>query len=179
MNAPSTHFHFCPRCGRPAGPRSAEPRFECAACGFAYYFSPTVAAAAFIVREDGCVLIIRRAKEPAKGKLAIPGGFIDIGETAEEALWREVREEVNLELSRIEFLCSQPNEYHYKEVTYPVCDLFFVARVEANQEAKALDAVESLCWLAPAKVDPEEIAFPSMKQALQVFLSARGREPLA
>ena len=176
MNAPVEHFRFCPGCGQPAGPRSAEPRFECPACGFVYYFNPTVAAAAFILREDGCALFIRRAKEPAKGKLALPGGFIDIGETAEEAVRREIREEVNLQLSSIEYLCSQPNEYHYKEVTYPVLDLFFIARAGPVRRVAALDGVASFCWLEPAQADPAEIAFPSMRRALKVFLAGRRRE---
>lgn len=174
MSAPLSFFRFCPRCGQPAGKPVRRPRFDCAACGFVYYFNPTVAAAAFIVRPDGHVLFIRRASEPAQGKLAIPGGFVDPGETAEEALRREIREEVNLEVRALEFLCSQPNEYPYREITYPVCDLFFVARPDPACEVRALDAVESFGWLEPAKVDPEEIAFPSMRRALAVFLAARG-----
>ncbi len=84
------------------------------------------------------MLLIRRAKEPAKGKLAPPGGFIDVGETAEQGVRREVREEVGIELDHIHFLCSQPNQYFYKEVTYPVLDFFFTARALNADGAAAL-----------------------------------------
>lgn len=167
---PSHFFQHCPRCGR-AQSTSAERRsFRCRECDFLYYFNPAIAVAAFIVDAKDQVLFIRRAKDPAKGKLAIPGGFIDAHETAEEACRREVREEVSLELTALNFLCSQPNQYHYHGVTYPVLDFFFVARTPSAHEASALDEVESVSWLDPHGVDAAEIAFPSMCEALRCYL---------
>src|SRR5262245_53429279 len=92
-------FRFCPRCGaaRPVENRNQNP-FHCNTCGLALFFNPTVAAGAFVSDSAGRVLSIRRAKEPSIGKLAVPGGFIDFGESAEEALRREVREEVGIEV---------------------------------------------------------------------------------
>jgi ADP-ribose pyrophosphatase YjhB (NUDIX family) len=120
----------------------------------------------FIQNPAGDVLMVRRAHEPARGKLAIPGGFIDINETAEEALRRETREEVGLELSELTYLSSQVNSYRYEEVTYPVLDFFFVANAVAPEKAQLLDGVDALRWMAPAKVDLAEIAFPSIRRAL-------------
>jgi ADP-ribose pyrophosphatase YjhB (NUDIX family) len=105
--------------------------------------------------------------------LSIPGGFVDIGETAEDGLRRELREEVNLEVTALEFLCTQPNVYHYQGVTYPVLDLFFVTEAVPGHVAAALEDVESLCWLDPAEVAPEEIAFPSVREGLRRFLAGR------
>lgn len=168
---PSCFFQFCPRCGR-AQPAGAEERsFRCRECDFLYYFNPAIAVAAFIADARDQVLFIRRAKDPAKGKLAIPGGFIDAHETAEEACRREVREEVGLELTALDFLCSHPNQYHYHGVTYPVLDFFFVARTQSAHEALALDEVESVSWLDPRGLDAAEIAFPSMREALLLFLT--------
>ena len=116
-------------------------------------------------------MFIRRAKEPAQGKLAVPGGFVDIGETAEDALRREIKEEVNLEVESLEFLCSAPNEYHYEGVTYPVLDLVFVTRATSTDKTAALDGVESFCWLKPSEVDLNEIAFPSIRAALRLYNS--------
>ena len=101
----------------------------------------------------------------------MPGGFVDIGERAEEALRREIREEVNLEVASVEFLCSQPNQYDYKGITYPVLDLFFVTRAGGTQPAVALDGVESVCWLKIREVNLDEIAFPSVRQALGYYLA--------
>lgn len=167
---PSEIFEFCPRCGTARQPERAQP-IRCQSCEFTYYCNTTCAAAAFLVRPDGKVLFIRRAKAPAAGKLAIPGGFLDEGETAEEGLRREFREEVGLELHDIRFLCSHPNSYHYKDVTYPVLDFFFTARANGDEEPQCLDGVAGVCWLHPEEVPPEEIAFPSMVHALSQYLA--------
>jgi mutator protein MutT len=167
---PLNYFEFCPRCAHRGIKDSARGAFRCDECGFVYFLNPATAAAAFILNADGQVLFIRRAKEPAKGKLALPGGFVDAGETAEEAVRREIREEVGLEMDSIAYLDSQPNEYPYKEVTYPVLDLFFVGRAKAVETVAALDGVESYCWLKPQTVAAEEIAFASIRNALAAYL---------
>ncbi len=173
---PSELFRFCPRCGVPrAADNIGQVPLRCDACGFTFFFNPTVAAAAWVCDTQGRVLLIRRAKEPAQGKFGIPGGFIDIGETAEEGLRREVREEVGLEIDRIGFLMSCPNMYLYRDVTYPVVDLVFTALAINPENAKPLDGVAGIEWKFPAEVDPEELAFPSMRVSLAAIQSASGR----
>jgi len=172
--SPVTLFKHCPSCGQPRAGASVIP-FTCGGCGFVFYFNPTVAAAAIISRGDGKVLFITRAKEPAKGKLAFPGGFIDIGETVEAALRRETLEEVNLEIRDIQLLCSHPNEYEYKGVTYPVLDFLFSARAEAVDHVKALDGVAEFSWRDPNEVELDKLAFPSLREGLRVYLEQRGK----
>ncbi len=169
------HFRFCPRCASPGRTDSARGAFHCDRCGFVYFFNPSTAAAAFILDSDGAVLFIRRAKEPAKGKLALPGGFVDAGETAEEAVRREIREEVGLEMASMAYLDSQSNEYLYEEVTYPVLDLFYIGRPKTTDNLAALDGVESYCWLKPEDVSPDAIAFPSIRNALAGYLLRKHR----
>jgi mutator protein MutT len=166
--SPDKLFKHCPSCGEATVDAPRIP-FECTACGFVYYFNPTVAAAAIISRPDGKVLCITRAKDPAKGKLAFPGGFIDIGETAEEALKRETLEEVNIEIHDIELLCSHPNQYEYKGVTYPVLDFLFAAKTDATKEAEALDGVAAFSWHDPREIDLEDLAFPSLRKGLETY----------
>jgi mutator protein MutT len=164
-------FRHCPGCGSPVAP--GKNPLVCPACGFAFFFNPTVSAAAFVFDAAGRVLFIRRAKDPAKGKLSIPGGFIDVGETAEEALRREAREEVNLEIDRITYLCSLTNEYPYRGVTYPVCDLVFTALAVDPAAAEPRDEVAGLAWLAVADVDAGELAFPSIRRGVEVLRAGR------
>jgi len=165
-------FQYCPRCGAPRDGPASNP-FRCAACGHQQYFNPAAAVAAILLGSDGRALFLRRAHDPGKGKLGLPGGFVDIGETAEDALRREVREEVNLEIGALEFLCSLVNDYHYRDVTYPVLDLFFVVRVNSTSGMAALDGVESFVWLDPARVDLAGFAFPSNAEAVRRFAARR------
>ncbi|HRI14876.1 MAG TPA: NUDIX domain-containing protein [Verrucomicrobiota bacterium] len=128
-----------------------------------------MAVAVIIQRADGRVLLIRRAKDPARGRWAPPGGFIDIGETAEHAAVREIREEVGLELAELTFLCSQPNDYPFADVTYPVLDLFFEAHVTQDQTNADDEEVTSLEWIDPDSVLAEDLAFPSMQAAWRIW----------
>lgn len=186
MSEPIDHFRFCPACGRPlpAASAASHPQSQvesdgaasarvisCRACGFLYHFNPTVAAGIILTRPDGTALFIRRAKDPERGKLALPGGFIEIGETAEVSLRREIIEEVGLEVGDITFLCSEVNAYEYRAVTYPVLDLFFTASVSQSIRPEALDDVAEISWLDPRQVDPEQIAFPSVRAAVRTFVA--------
>jgi len=166
MLEPFRQFKQCPRCGAPGPGEASLNPFRCGACGLILYFNPASAVAAFVRRPDGCVLYTRRAREPGKGRLGMPGGFVDIGETAEEALRREVKEEVGLDLGPLEYLSSHPNRYAYAGVTYNTLDLFYVAEALDPARATALDAVDSVAWLDPSSIDPRDVAFESMRLAL-------------
>lgn len=167
---PAELFRFCPRCGaaRPAENAGHIP-FRCGACGLTYFFNPTVAAAAWVSDPTGRVLLVRRAHDPARGKFAVPGGFVDIGETAEVALRRETREEVGLEVTAVQYLTSVTNRYPYREVTYPVVDLVFTATAVNPALARPLDGVAGIEWRHPAEIDPGELAFPSLVESVKLL----------
>jgi ADP-ribose pyrophosphatase YjhB (NUDIX family) len=170
-----THFEqfvCCPRCAASARSPGSNP-FRCVACGFVLYFNAASAVAAFILDPAGRVLYTRRASEPAKGRLGMPGGFVDIGETAEDALRREVDEEVGLAIGKLTYLASFPNRYPFAGVTYTTLDLFYVTRADDPSAARALDAVSGLEWIDPAHVDPSEIAFDSMRLARMHLLALK------
>lgn len=167
---PSALFLHCPKCAAARTTEMDAVRFVCEACGFVYYYNVAVSSAVLILAENGSALFIRRAREPGKNKLALPGGFIDRGETAEDAAIREVSEEAGVKLSRVEFFASFPNLYSYRGVDYPVVDLFFIGRV-TSAVASPLDDVTEIVWTTPGSVSEAELAFPSHARALQAFLA--------
>lgn len=172
---PHRHFHHCPRCGKPVTAPDGTSPLHCLPCGFRLYFNPAVAVAVFLQDAAGRVLLIRRAKDPGAGRLAPPGGFIDRGERAEDAVHREVQEEVGLRLCELRFLGSQPNEYLFGDVLYPVLDLFFTARLDPVSSASGTcdpDEVRAVEWFMPADVRVGDLAFPSMRAAWQEWLRA-------
>ncbi|MCY3899888.1 MAG: NUDIX domain-containing protein [Caldilineaceae bacterium] len=90
-------FRYCPYC---ASSIVEEVRFNavrpvCSACGFVQFHDPKVAVIALVVHRRR-VLLIQRAVDPAKGKWSLPGGYMDAGEMPQEALKRELKEEVGL-----------------------------------------------------------------------------------
>jgi mutator protein MutT len=159
-------FRFCPRCGSGRLQFKAPQVYDCPDCALHLYRNPTVAVAGIVLDSEKRILLIRRGRVPARGKLALPGGFVDFGETAETALRREIQEELGLELAAIEFLMSHPNQYPYREVTYDVLDLFFICETRTISTTLLTDEVTSAHWLALEEIDLEELAFPSMKAAL-------------
>lgn len=168
---PSAFFQHCPRCAAKRTSEGDAVRFVCDACGFVYYYNVAVSSAVLITSADGNALFIRRARDPGQGKLALPGGFIDRGESAEHAAIREVREEAGVRLDSLEFLASFPNLYTYRDVEYPVADLFFTASVETEQ-ASPLDDVTEIVWAKPGSLRDEDLAFPSHARALRHYTSA-------
>jgi ADP-ribose pyrophosphatase YjhB (NUDIX family) len=166
------HRH-CPRCGSANVTARSHQCIVCGACGLNLYFNPCAAAGAIVLDSRDRALLARRAHEPAAGRLAFPGGFVDDGETAEEALRREIREEVGLEIDRFEYLASFPNTYPYAGVIYPTLDLFFLARVPDFDRAVALDGVSGLEFLPVDSVALDDLAFESLRAAWRVFIDRR------
>lgn len=161
-------FRYCPRCGATGFNKAEPPAMSCDACGFFYFLNPAVAAAAIIRDEGGHVLFIRRAKNPFKSKLSFPGGFIDKGESAEEAVAREVREELGLEIVATRFLVTHPNHYEYKTVPYAVLDLFYFAVVRSLDQLRADPSeVSGHQFLDIAAIDLADVAFDSHRAVIE------------
>ena len=122
-------FELCPKCGSRKIEWKNGKKWLCPDCGFDLYCN--VAAAVGIVLYDDYdnVLFEVRAKEPRKGFLCLPGGFVDPDESAEDAVVRECREEMGAQIIEGKFLCSFPNTYVYKNIEYKTCDLFFTAKL--------------------------------------------------
>ncbi|MEI6519322.1 MAG: NUDIX domain-containing protein [bacterium] len=118
----------CPQCGDETRLAKASNNLRCEACGLTFFINPVCAAGALIFNETGNLLTITRAKDPGKGKIGLPGGFVDFNETVEEAVAREIREETGLIATEITYLSNHPNLYTFKGITSYVLDFFFVVK---------------------------------------------------
>lgn len=129
-----------------------------------YPDAPVAGVGAVILRsgEPPAVLLIRRGQEPLKGEWSLPGGAVELGETLEEAIHREVQEETGLDVEPIAIVqafdrIARDDEgrvrYHYVLVD-------FLCRVRGGSLASASDAEEArwaglqeLDGLSPLTVD--------------------------
>ena len=89
-------YSYCSYCGQPYGPNAAWPR-HCINCDNLTFRNP-LPVAVVLQPVDGGVLTVRRTIEPASGWLALPGGYVDWGETWQAAGAREVWEEAGVKI---------------------------------------------------------------------------------
>jgi ADP-ribose pyrophosphatase YjhB (NUDIX family) len=90
---------FCSYCGAAYPPDATWPRV-CAACGETTWRNPSPVAVALlpvVVPEGGRgLVVVRRGIDPGRGKLGLPGGFMEVGESWRDATVRELREETGI-----------------------------------------------------------------------------------
>jgi len=164
------HYQFCPKCGSPSGDAAAVP-FRCSECGFAQFFGPVAAVGALVTNEANELLLVRRARDPGKGRWGLPGGFVDRDETIEDAMRREVREETKLEVAQPRYLMSHPNDYDYKGIVSPVIDLFYTAQAISPQNISlAKDELDFHLWVRPNEQHLNDMAFQSNRIAIEYWL---------
>lgn len=168
-------FNYCPSCGSKEVRYDGVKEFRCKVCSFTYYHNVAVGAAAILELGEKIVMI-ERGKDPGKGKLDLPGGFVEPNETAEEALNREVYEEIGIKPGPLKYFGSYPNVYEYKGVVYQTCDLFFHSRVDARPTDFDKREVQAVSLLSPAEITLDEVAFPSVRACLTRFIKNRKKK---
>ena len=162
-------FTHCPKCGSVHFEIHDEKSKKCADCGFVYYFNPSAATVAFILNDKEELLVCRRAKEPAKGTLDLSGGFIDMGETGEQGVMREVKEETGLTVTDTKYLFSYPNTYLYSGFLVHTLDQFFLCKVADDSVLQAMDDVADSFWIPVKDVDPELFGLDSIRRGVARF----------
>ena len=153
--------YFCERCATPLQLRVAEgddqERPQCPACGFVRYENPAVLAITAIFAQDK-ILLARRGQQPHKGCWAPPGGYIEQGETAEQAAVREIHEEVGLAL---EPSCLLP----FGVFSIPDINQIYVAFIARIQEPVELQPklpeTTEIAWFEKEAYPHDEMWEPS------------------
>ena len=100
-----TH-RFCGRCGAPLNRKTTERAKECPQCGLLYF--PRLAPAIIVLVQRGAQLLLARSRHFMSGMYSVLAGFVEPGESLEEAVVREVKEEVGIEVKDINYFGSQP-----------------------------------------------------------------------
>jgi len=161
-------FKFCPNCASTHFSFPENRRLECLDCGFVYFHN-VAAAVALILKYQNTILFTVRNIDPDKGTLDLPGGFIDPNETASEAVCREIKEELGIDLdeSKLQFVTTASNDYLYRNVPYRTLDLFYEYEITENQlHIVAKDEILALIWIERKALDCSKIGFKSIRKVI-------------
>ena len=162
LNPALEEARFCPRCAAPAEvtfPRS----IVCPSCGYRAYYNPKPVACAIPWDDEGRIWLLRRGFDPGGGLWTFPGGFVDLGESVEQAAHREVAEELAIEIELGSLLGV------YSRSDDRVALIVFEARVLGEPQVTA-EAIEVRPF-PRAELPWSELAFWSTAHALRDALA--------
>jgi 8-oxo-dGTP diphosphatase len=161
LNPALEDVRYCPRCAAEA--EVAYPRsISCPTCGYGAYYNPKPVACAIPVTDDEKLILMRRGFEPRRGHWSMPGGFVDLGESVEDAAKREVQEEIalDIEIRHLVGVYSRAED-RTVVVVYAAAALGTPALSEEALEVRAF---------APTEIPWQELAFWSDGRALRDYL---------
>jgi len=179
-------FNYCPSCASQKIVFSEDKCFRCPDCGFVYYHNIAAATGLLIVvpdtdGEEKLVFTVRK-KDPAAGKLDLPGGFVDKGEGVTEGLYRELQEELGwapvipdgAALNDVFTLfASFSNVYEYKGINYNTCDMYFLLRapgLKTDDFRLEQSEISEVRFLKASEIDFSQLAFSSTVQVVKAYL---------
>jgi len=160
---------FCSNCAQPVALRQPEgdhlPRYVCDACGMVHYQNPKLVVGC-VPEYEGRILLCRRAIEPRLGYWTIPAGFMENGETTQEAARRESVEEAMAEVD-IGSLLAVVHVLHADQV-----HVMFRATLPKPEFGAGEESLEVVLFDEP-ELPWQDIAFRSVDFALRRYLEDR------
>jgi 8-oxo-dGTP diphosphatase len=158
---------FCPYCASPLVIASIEgrERRHCEGCGTTVYENPVPASCVILIDRCDRVLLTKRNVEPRAGYWCLPGGFIELGESPEQAALRELREETCL-LGKIEMLLGAAIDPHPDYHT--VLITCYLVRTYEGEPVAGDDVSDAAFYRAQ---DLPEIAFSSHRHFIRNYFS--------
>ncbi|CAN5725726.1 NUDIX domain-containing protein [soil metagenome] len=161
-------FDFCPACGTRFEEGAPDGGRQCSSCGRSWYLNPAPTAAGVLVR-DGKALLAVRGQEPDKGRLDVPGGFVEIDESPVEAVRREMREELGIEVEVREDDYVQSAAHQYGEEGDWLLSMGFRVRLLSGDIAPA-DDVADVRWVSREELDDLDFAWPHDRELVRKVL---------
>lgn len=162
---------FCARCGASMHTREVggRPRRACTRCDHVHFVEPRVGVGAMVLDEQGRILLIRRGMPPARGRWAVPAGYLDHGVDPRHHVAVEVREETGLEVA-VGMLVDV--FYNPPEQGGATVFLMYRASIIGGSLCAGDDADEAVFFAAD---ELPEVAFASTRAALHLLAAEAGR----
>ncbi len=166
------NYSFCPVCGsaleyKQQGHETV-PMCTNKSCGFIFWQNSKPCVTAIISNEKNQILMTVRAREPEKGKLDLPGGFLELGEHPHDGVKREIQEEVGVKIEIIGHLGYAIDRYG-KDGEYTL-NIALIGKI-INGEPKAGDDAAALEWIDPFTVTPGRLGFTNNAKFIELWIA--------
>jgi ADP-ribose pyrophosphatase YjhB (NUDIX family) len=162
LNPALEDVRFCPRCGSEA--TIAFPRsLTCPQCGYGAFYNPKPVACTITATDSDDIILLQRGFEPNRGLWSMPGGFVDLGESVEQAAIRETKEEIAVDVD-ITGLVGV-----YSRSSDRIVVVVYAARTQGTP-TRTEEALEVQAF-RPTTIPWDELAFWSDGRALRDYLS--------
>lgn len=159
-----TFFHqlflSCPVCQNRLG--HVSNKAWCSHCGNEFYDNPAPCVSLILVQEEK-VLLAKRKIDPMKGTWDVIGGFVDAGETLEEAALREMKEETGADAEIVTSLGSTPDIYGGRPT---IACMYLLKLKDPNQKLIPQDDISELQWFSFHEI-PQNISFKNVTITIQ------------
>lgn len=167
---------FCYLCGgKLSDPENRS--WWCQACNQRYYDNPRPTADMVFFNSKGEVLLVKRGVDPGKGKWDIPGGFIEFDETLEEAVAREVEEELGIkpfQYSEPIYNTNYTVPYPWGKETYHIIDFSCMALIDDDVELKPDDDVADAAFYKLSELKLVDFSFPPQVKTIRLAAKKLG-----
>ena len=161
-------YKFCTSCKTELVPRDGFK--QCPKCQKQYFFNARPTITLILTNSKSEVLLTKRAHEPFKDWWDLPGGFVEEGETLEQAVKRELKEETSLTVTDLKYLGSIPEDYHFRNEIIPIVAAAFSGVANDNEKVVVADDVSDYKFVPIQEVDIESIAFDNQREFLRKIL---------
>ncbi len=165
--SPTEPFRFCPADGTKLSDPRPSGGVTCPLCGRSWYRNSMPAVGAAVVK-DGKALVTIRAREPEKGRLDLPGGFLEVGEHPADGLVREVKEELGVEAEVVGDSVLQATHTYGKGGDW-VLAIGFRVRITGG-EIQAADDVAGVRWVTLGEIDDLDFAWAHDRELVRAAL---------
>jgi len=161
---------FCSRCGHPTERHGSEEAMVCPSCGHLHF--PRVSPAVIVLIERGREMLLARSPHFAPGVYSTVAGFVEPGESLEETVHREIREEVGVEVRDVRYFGSQPWPFPHSLM------IGFTAAWASGDIRIDDDEIEDARWFTPEALPPAlPTSFSIARRLVDDFLRRIGERP--
>jgi len=159
-------YQYCAICGSKL--KKQRNNLACTKCGFVNYRNPRPTVTGLVLYKNK-LLLTKRARIPFKGWWDLPGGFVERGENAEEAILRELEEETGLKIKIKNFFGIYSGTFSSSFESFDILSIVYFAQ-GSGEPLRALDDVSQSKWFAKKEI-PSKIAFDSNQKIIKDFLN--------